>query len=160
MHSHSLRRQQIGLTENKRSLEEATQTLRSEPNLAGRVFTLDMSNPLNALAGRTPPTGVDAWNHLRRTFSPDIYRAPEVQFANIDVVLWPNMPVELATFQALRKLYGPYIESHYELVKESTYWRAYRRKAVVCCFCFFFVLFGVFFVVVFFVFLCCVFVCF
>jgi len=126
---HSLRRQPIGQTEYIRSLEEAAQTLRSEPKLAGRVFTLDMSNPLNALAGRTPPAGVDAWNHLRRTFSPDIYRAPEVQFANIDVVMWPKMPVELATFQALRKLYGPYIESHYELVKETTYWRAYRRKA-------------------------------
>lgn len=126
---HSPRRHPINQTEYLRSLEEARQVLQSDPKLAGRVFAFDMANPLNALAGRTPPTGVDAWNHLRRTFSPDIYRAPELEFADVDVVMWPKMPVELTTFQAMRKLYGPYVESHYELVTESTYWRAYRRKA-------------------------------
>lgn len=125
---HSPRRHPINQTEYLRSLEEARQVLQSDPKLTGRVFAFDMANPLNALAGRTPPTGVDAWNHLRRTFSPDIYRAPELEFANVDVVMWPKMPVELTTFQAMRKLYGPYVGSHYELVTESTYWRAYRRK--------------------------------
>ena len=126
---HSLRRQPITQTEYLRSLAEARDILQSDPKLAGRVFAFDMANPLNALAGRTPPTGIDAWNHVRRTFSPEIYRAPELEFANVDVVMWPKMPVELTTFQAMRKLYGPYVESHYELVTESTYWRAYRRKA-------------------------------
>lgn len=125
---HSLRRQPISQTEYLRSLEGARDILQSDPKLAGSVFAFDMANPLNALAGRTPPTGVDAWNHLRRTFSPEIYRAPELEFANVDVVMWPKMPVELTTFQSLRKLYGPYVESHYELVTESIYWRAYRRK--------------------------------
>lgn len=44
------------------------------------------------------------------------------------LVMWPKMPVELTTFQSLRKLYGPYVESHCELGTESIYWRAYRRK--------------------------------
>lgn len=126
---HSLRRQPITQTEYLRSLAEARNILQGDPKLGGRVYTFDMANPLNALAGRTPPTGVDAWNHVRRTFSPDNYRAPELEFANADVVMWPKMPVELTTFQAMRTLYGPYVESHYELVTESTYWRAYRRKA-------------------------------
>jgi len=126
---HARYRQPVGQTEYIRSLKDAVRMLRSEPKLGGRVYTLDMPNPLNALAGRTAPVGLDAWNHLGRTFSPDHYRDPTATFANVDVVMVPKLPVELATFQVLRTLYGPYIETHYELVAESTYWRGYRRKA-------------------------------
>lgn len=125
---HARYRQPVGQTEYIRSLQEAVDILRSEPKLVGKVYTLDMTNPLNALAGRTAPKGVDAWNHVGRTFSADHHRAPEAMFADVEVVMVPKLPVELPTFQLLRQLYGSYVEENYELVTESTYWRAYRRR--------------------------------
>src|SRR3569623_763295 len=101
---HARYRQPVGQTEYIRSLKDAVHMLRSEPKLGGRVYTLAMPNPLNALAGRTAPVGLAAWNHLGRTFSPDPYRDPTATFANVDVVMVQTLPVVLATFHELRPL--------------------------------------------------------
>jgi hypothetical protein len=129
MARHAHLRQPLAQPEYLWTVEDAVQLLRRDPRLSGSVFVMDMPNPLNALLGRPAPRGVDAWNHAGRTFSEDVYRRPEEMFADVDVVMIPKAPGELATAQMLRRVYGPYIERNYAPAAVSDYWIAYRRRA-------------------------------
>lgn len=110
------------------TLEDGARLLREDPRLAGKVFTLDMANPLNALAGRSAPRGLDSWYHAGRTFNGETHRTPEEVFADVDVILVPKAPVDPASHALLARLYGGYIDRHYDPVATSDYWRAYAQK--------------------------------
>jgi len=121
-------RQELAQPEYFWTIEDGARLLRGEPRLAGKVLTLDMANPLNALAGRSGPRGLDSWYHAGRSFNEATYRNPEQMFADVDVVMVPKAPVQPASHLLLTKLYGEYIGRHYELVATSDYWNGYRRK--------------------------------
>lgn len=121
-------RQELAQPEYFWTVEDGARLLRGEPRLAGKVLTLDMANPLNALTGRSGPRGLDSWYHAGRSFNEAIYRNPEQMFADVDVVMVPKAPVQPASHLLLTKLYGDYIGRHYELVATSDYWNGYRRK--------------------------------
>lgn len=110
------------------TLEDGARLLREDPRLAGKVFTLDMANPLNVMAGRGAARGVDSWYHVGRTFNAETHRAPRQVFADVDVVMVPKAPVDPDSHALLARLYGGYIGRHYDLVTASDYWQAYRRK--------------------------------
>lgn len=110
------------------TLVDGARLLRRPRRLGGSVFTLDTTNPFNALLGRSPPKGVDSWYHAGRTFNEASYRAPEQVFADVDVIMVPKAPVQPASHRLLEQLYGSYIDSHYTMVETSDYWRAYARK--------------------------------
>ncbi len=110
------------------TLEDGARLLHEDPRLEGTVFTLDMANPLPALAQRQAPRGLDAWYHAGRTFNQEKHRAPQQMFADIDVIMVPKAPVDPASHFLLARLYAGYIERHYDLVGTSDYWRAYARK--------------------------------
>ncbi len=110
------------------TLEDGARLLREDPRLAGKVYTLDMANPLGALADREAPRGLDSWYHAGRTFNQETHRAPQQMFADVDVVMVPKAPVDPASQSLLARLYAPYISRHYDLVATSDYWRAYGRK--------------------------------
>jgi hypothetical protein len=110
------------------TLEDGARLLREDPRLAGKVFTLDMANPLNALTGRSAPRGIDSWYHAGRTFSAETHRGPEQIFADVDVLMLPKAPVDPDSHALLARLYGGYIARHYDLVATTDYWYAYTRK--------------------------------
>jgi hypothetical protein len=122
-------RQVFSQPEYLRTLEEGARLLRGDPRLGGSVFVFDMANPFNALLGRQPPLGVDAWNHAGRTLTENSFRAPEAMFRDVDVVMVPKAPAELGTTQVLQQVYGRYLSLKFELVGVSDYWRAYRRRS-------------------------------
>ncbi len=111
------------------TLEDGARLLREDPRLEGTVFTLDMASPLGALAGRKSPRGLDSWYHAGRTFNEETHRSPQQMFADIDVIMVPKAPVDPASHSLLARLYGSYINGHYDLVATSDYWRAYARKS-------------------------------
>jgi hypothetical protein len=111
-----------------RTLEDGARLLRSDPRLSGKVFVFDMGNPFNALLGREPPTGVDAWNHNGRTLTETLHRPGERMFADVDVIMVPKVSTELSTTQTLQRVYAKFLEANFEPVATSDYWWAYRKR--------------------------------
>jgi hypothetical protein len=111
-----------------RTLEDGVRLLGSDPRLSGKVFVFDMGNPFNALLGREPPAGVDAWNHNGRTMTAALYRPPEKMLADVDVVLVPKVSTELSTTQLMEQVYGPYLKRRFQLLATSDYWYAYGQR--------------------------------
>jgi hypothetical protein len=109
------------------TVQDGVRLLRETPGLTGKVLTLDMANPLNAVAGRSAPRGIDSWYHAARTFNERTYRAADEMFADVDVVMVPVAPVDPTSHLLLSRLYGSHIQRHYALVASSDYWRAYAR---------------------------------
>nr|WP_246717721.1 hypothetical protein [Rhizobium aethiopicum] len=93
------------------------------------VAVLDFVNPFSAGLGLTPPVGDSVWYHWGRTLGPYNHPAAEEMFADVDFILDPKWPIEIWTGNGLRDLYAHYIARHYALVRETAYWRIYRRKA-------------------------------
>jgi hypothetical protein len=110
------------------TLQDGARLLREDPRLNGKVFTLDMANPFNALVDREAPRGVDSWYHAGRSFNERTYRAPEEALAEVDVVMVPKAPVHPPGHALLGELYGPYLAGNFRPVATSDYWVAYRRQ--------------------------------
>lgn len=110
------------------TVQDAVQLVRSQPRLAGKILTLDMANPFNALLNRSAPVGVDSWYHLGRTFSETVHPTPSRLFADVDVVLVPKAPVVPAGAAVLMRLYGGVLNQRFERVATSDYWHAYARR--------------------------------
>ena len=111
-----------------RTLEDGVRLLGSDPRLSGKVFVFDMGNPFNALLGREPPVGVDAWNHNGRTMTAALYRPAEKMLADVDVVMVPKVSTELSTTQLMEQVYGPYLKHRFQLLATSDYWYAYGQR--------------------------------
>jgi hypothetical protein len=124
---HANLRMSFGQSEYLQTVLDGIQLL-NNPEYQGSVFVLDMANPFNAALDRKAPLGVEAWNHLGRTFTKDIYRPAEQLFADVDLVLDPKMPTELGTNGALHKVYDAFLKRNFYQVAESDYWRLFKRR--------------------------------
>ncbi len=113
------------------AVENGVRLLEREPRLAGKVFVPDLANPLNALAGRSAPTGVAAFNDAEITFSEAVHPRPEILFRDVDVVMIPKHPHKYPTFDLMRRVYGGYFASHFDLVARSECWDAYRKRSAI-----------------------------
>ncbi len=110
------------------AIQNGVRLLEREPRLAGKVFVPDLANPLNALAGRPAPTGVAAFNDAEITFSEAVHPRPELLFRDVGVLMVPKHPHKYPTFDLMRRVYGGYFTSHFDLVARSECWDAYRKK--------------------------------
>ena len=110
-------------------LTNGVELLRRDPRLAGKVFVPDLANPLNALAGRSAPTGVAAFNDAEITFSEAVHPDPDIMFRDVDVIMIPKYPHKYPTFDLMRRIYGGYIGANFDLAARSECWDAYRKKA-------------------------------
>lgn len=107
---------------------DAVQLLRSRPNLRGTVFVPDLANPVNALSGRTPPRGVEAFNDAEITFSQAVHRPAGPFFADVDLLMIPKRPTKYLTFNLMRQIYEPYWNANFALVDRSACWDLYAHK--------------------------------
>jgi len=46
----------------------------------------------------------------------------------VRVIMQPKVSVEEGTAQALREIYAPYLEAHFEFAEETEFWRVFRLK--------------------------------
>lgn len=120
-------RQTLGQAEYLQTVGDGVELLRSASPEGGAIFVFDMANPFNAALGRNSPTGIDAWNHLGRTFTKNVHRPAEVMFRNVELVMDPKAPANLGTKKGLQEVYGSYVSTHFKKVGESTYWRLWKR---------------------------------
>jgi hypothetical protein len=121
--------QPLAQTEYLDSLADGAAALRADPSLAGPVYTYDLQNPFNAMLGRSPPRGDSSWNHYGRTFNEHIFLPPQKALADVQVVMDPKDPMELYSELYQKSNYARYLASHFELARETTYWRIYRRTS-------------------------------
>jgi hypothetical protein len=111
-----------------RTLEDGERALaRLGPN-PGPVFVLDFVNPFTAGLGLTPARGDSPWHHFERTFDKQHFIPAESLLADVRVVMQPKVSVEEGTAQALREIYAPYLEAHFEFAEETEFWRILRLK--------------------------------
>lgn len=105
----------------------------SEIGLDGRkVLALDRSNPFPMILGAPPPSGDLPWLQWERTLNAAAFIPAETLLAEADVVMEPRFPdrsfTENSELSGLSALYGSYIASHFENVRETDHWRIRRRR--------------------------------
>lgn len=111
------------------AIENGVVLLEREPGLRGKVFVPDLANPFNALTRRSSPTGIAAFYDAEITFSEAVHPRPEVMFRDVDIVMVPKYPHKYSTFDLMRRVYGPYLASKFDLAARSECWDAYRQRA-------------------------------
>jgi hypothetical protein len=109
------------------TIKDGLQLLKRHPALSGKVFTLDFSNPFNAMLGRSGPRGIDSWYHRGRTFDEEAHRSAEQTFADVEVIMVPKAPADRNAYFLLKQIHGAYVAEEFKLVATSDYWSAYAR---------------------------------
>lgn len=112
------------------AVQDGMKLLTANPALSGKVFTIDMINPFNALLHRGLLVGGNDWYHAHRTFSLQSHPPAPEAFRAADVVMVPRVAVEYATFDLLRTIYGGYVNANFNLAARSACWDAYVRRRV------------------------------
>ena len=110
-----------------RSVNDGCELLRSHSKPSDRIVTMDLCNPFSYALQRVPPTG-DAiyWN--QQTFSRNVHLNPERVFQQAAIVMVPKKPIESRPDRQPMDVYATFIDAHYTLGAESTFWRLYQRR--------------------------------
>ena len=111
-----------------RTLEDGARALARLGPDPGPVFVVDFVNPFTAGLGLKPPRGDSPWHHFERTFDRRTFIRAESLLADVRVIMQPKVSVEEGTAQALREIYAPYLEAHFEFAEETEFWRIFRLK--------------------------------
>ena len=110
-----------------RTLDAGAEALAGLEPPAERVFVLDFVSPFSAGLGLRPPRGDSAWQHWGRTVDWGLFVPPERLLADVDVIMEPKAPVEEWTANGLRRIYAPYLEANFRIVRETPLWWVWRR---------------------------------
>jgi hypothetical protein len=97
-------------------------TLQEKPQ---NVSVLDFANPFSAGLGLKPPEGDNAWLHWGRNIDAAHFLPPEQLFAGVQVMMDPKWGINSAP---LRGLYGDYIRTAFEPLRESDFWEVRQRR--------------------------------
>jgi hypothetical protein len=101
-------------------------SLHSQPS--DRIVTMDLTNPFSFALQRPPPTGDALWWD-QHSFTKRVHLDPERVFEHAAVVMVPKYPISVQTERQPMSVYSGYVEAHYTLAAESTFWRLYRRRS-------------------------------
>ncbi|MFU0504423.1 hypothetical protein [Pseudaminobacter sp. NGMCC 1.201702] len=109
------------------TLRDGAGALASLPD-PNRVMVLDFVGPFSAGLGLQPPRGDSTWYHWGRTLNGQNF-PPEEIFADVQIVMEPKSPLERRTANGMWQIYGAYIAAHYQLARETAFWRIYLAKS-------------------------------
>lgn len=94
-----------------------------------RVAVLDFANPFSVGLGLAPARGDYTVSQLGRTFDKTHFLPPETVLGDAAVVMYPiGWRIDAATADGFFELYRPYIEAHFELARETPFWKIYLRR--------------------------------
>jgi hypothetical protein len=110
------------------SLEDGARALESLEGVADRVHVLDFVGPFSAGLGLKPPHGDSTWHHWRRTVNEDNHLPAQMLLQDVQIVMVPKRPIEVATAEGLQRLYADYLEGHFELAQETADWKVYTLR--------------------------------
>lgn len=88
---------------------------------AGRVAALNFANPFPMMLDQPSPSGTPIWLHEGRSFSSDVFVAPEVLLDGVDYVMVES---EEST---LWEIYGPSIKESFRRRSAGRFWSLYVR---------------------------------
>lgn len=92
---------------------------------AGAVLALNFSNPFPSLLGKPSPRAAPIWLHADRSFSDQIFPAPEALFADVDFVMIARHE---GNAEALARIYGDSLAQIFTPAAEDGAWQLLRRK--------------------------------
>ena len=111
-----------------RSVNDGCDLLRRYSGPSDRIVTLDLTNPFSFALQRPPPTG-DAIGWSWMTFSASVHLSPDRVFKQAAIVMVPRKPIEERPERQPMAVYSTYLDAHYTLQAESTFWRLYRQRS-------------------------------
>ncbi|HUJ71168.1 MAG TPA: hypothetical protein VLZ30_02925, partial [Verrucomicrobiae bacterium] len=111
-----------------RIVNDGCELLRSHSKPSDRIVTLDLSNPFSFALQRPPPTGDALWWD-QMTFSASVHLDPERVFEHAAIVMVPKAPIIEKSQRQLMDVDSSFLDAHYTLVAESTFWKLYRRRS-------------------------------
>jgi len=91
------------------------------------VMSLDFSNPFSFGLGLSPARGGAIALQYGTTFNEFHKPEPEWLFGYATLVMVPKKFLDFGNENILR-LYGPYLNLHFQLIAESAQWRLYRNR--------------------------------
>jgi hypothetical protein len=107
------------------SVRDGARLLATLPEKPRNVSVLDFANPFSAGLGLDPPRGDNAWLHWGRNVDAAHFLPPERLFAGVQVVMDPKWGINS---EPLRGLYGDYIRTAFEPLRESDAWVVRQRR--------------------------------
>ncbi|HLM39332.1 MAG TPA: hypothetical protein VK434_07015 [Microvirga sp.] len=107
------------------SVRNGARLLATLPEKPRNVSVLDFANPFSAGLGLDPPRGDNAWLHWGRNVDAAHFLPPERLFAGVQVVMDPKWGINS---EPLRGLYGDYIRTAFEPLRESDAWVVRQRR--------------------------------
>jgi len=107
------------------SVRDGARLLEALPERPQHVSVLDFANPFSAGLNLEPPRGDNAWLHWGRNIDATHFPPPEQLLAGVQVLMEPKWGINSAPLQAL---YGDYIRSAFEPVRETSLWIVHRRR--------------------------------
>jgi hypothetical protein len=96
------------------------------------LVSLDYSNTFSYALGVKPALGGATWLSYGNNFD-EVHPGAERLFGNSSLAIVPRIrdvdSVQASIQIAIRRVYGPFLVQHFQLVGESTHWQLYRRRA-------------------------------
>jgi hypothetical protein len=108
------------------TLQDGGAVLSGLPERPERVSVLDFANPFSAGLGLPPPRGDNSWMHWQRNISAQHFPPPEDVFRDVKFLMVPKWGINP---EPLRGLYGAYVGTAFEPVRESRFWIVMKRRA-------------------------------
>jgi hypothetical protein len=95
-----------------------------------RVMSLDCSNPFSYGLWIPPAPGGSTFLDYDGSFNAAHKVSPERLFGAADLVMVPKLFTDGGMQSTVPEIYGPYLESHFQRVAESSRWKLYRTLRI------------------------------
>ena len=118
----------LSMSEFRDYLTDGMRAAREGCKQGDRILTLDVLNPFPLLLG-WPEGGGMPYFQAGQTISDKAHPPPEKMFQNIDCVLVPKLPEQMAARNLMRDIYGAYLSQHFKPVAETALWNALRSPS-------------------------------
>ena len=93
----------------------------------GGVVNFDFSNIFNYAMDLKPPLNDAVCYHVGRNVSDDIYPSASKVLGDAPYVSVSKYPASIRTRDFMLSVYSDYLDKHYEIVSDSTFWTFYKR---------------------------------
>lgn len=119
----------LGVGEYWSSIIDGSRLLESVPLDGQAVVVFSLTNPFDALLQLKPTEYGFPFLWLTGHFNRHRHPTPDQFFSDASYVMVPVIPLKQDHLDTLLELYGPYLEEHFDELKESAHWVLWARKS-------------------------------
>jgi hypothetical protein len=110
------------------SIADGARALSNLEQNTDHVLVLDFVSPFSAGLDLEVNYGDSTWHHWGRTINEHSFLPAKTLFHDVRIVMEPKWPVDGATAEGLKAIYGEYINDHFELAGETADWKIYLLR--------------------------------